>query len=277
MSYKTVLVHVDHAAHAAARMRLAAQLALEHEAHLIGAAMVGLSRFAYQDAALDLASTLMAGRIAELAERARESLGRFEALAQAHGVRSFESRLIDDAAEGAIVSQARCADLVVLSQFDPDDPVMRLSSGLVEHVLTSCARPLLLAPGADRAPPRHALVAWNGNRACTRALSDALPLLAHATTVTLAQIDAPADAGTERLEVVRYLRRHGINADVVLAETDDGVAEGVADTLLQLAAQRNSDLLVMGGYGHTRLREMVLGGVTERLLREATVPLLISH
>lgn len=273
MPYKTILVHVDHAAHAAARMRLAAQLALEHEAHLIGAAMVGLSRFAYQDAALDLASTLMAGRIAELAERARESLGRFDALAQSLGVRSFERRLVDDDAQGGIVNQARCADLVVLSQFEPDDPVMRLSSGLVEHVLLTCARPLLLVPGAERAPPRHPLLAWNGSRECTRALADALPLLTHASTVTLAQVNPPPDAEADRQEVARHLRRHGINTDVALAETDNGVA----DALLQLAARRGCDLLVMGGYGHARLRELILGGVTERLLREATVPLLMSH
>lgn len=273
MPYKTILVHVDHAAHAAARIRLAAQLALEHEAHLIGAAMVGLSRFVYQDASLDLASTLMATRIADLAERARESLARFEELAQANGVRSFESRLIEDDAQGGLVAQARYADLVVVSQFEPSDPVARLSSGLVEYVLMTAARPLLIVPNAERATPRHPLVAWNGSREATRALADALPLLVRASKVTLAQVNPPPDSGQDRLEVARHLRRHGIHADPVVVDTDDEVT----DALLRLVEQRGCDLLVMGGYGHARLRELVLGGVTERLLREATVPLLMAH
>lgn len=273
MPYKTILVHVDHAAHAAARMRLAAQLALEHEAHLIGAAMVGLSRFVYEDAALDLASTLMAPRIAELAERARDALARFEEVARTIGARSYESRMIEDDAQGGLVAQARYADLVVLSQFDPDDPVARLTGGLVEYALLTCARPLLVVPGADRAPPRHPLVAWNGSREGTRALSDALPLLEKASKATLAQVNPPPDAQRERLEIARHLRRHGINADPAPVESEDEVA----DVLLRLVQQRGCDLLVMGGYGHARLREMVLGGVTERMLREATVPLLMAH
>lgn len=273
MPYKTILVHVDHAEHAAARMRLAAQLALEHEAHLIGAAMAGLSRFVYQDASLDLASTLMATRIADLAERAAESLRRFEDIAAAGAVRSFEGRLIEDEAQGGMIRQARYADLTVLSQFEPDDPVARLSSGLVEYVLTVGAGPLLVVPGADCAPPRHPLVAWNGSREGTRALAGALPLLERAAKVTLAQVNPPPDTEQDRLEVARHLRRHGIHADPLVVESSDEVA----DTLLQLVTRQGCDMLVMGGYGHARLREMVLGGVSERLLREATVPLLMAH
>lgn len=274
MPYKTILVHVDHSPHAAARMALAAQLALEHEAHLIGAAMLGLSRFVYQDAALDLASTLMAGQVARLAGQARAALERFEAVAAANGVRSFEARAIDDEVVAGLACQARYADLVVLSQFDPDDAVARLSAGLAEQVLLSSARPLLIVPcGGAAAAPRHALVAWNGSRESTRALADALPLLARAERVTLAQVNPGPDAHSGRLEVARHLRRHGIGADAHAIETGDAVG----DALLALARERGCDLLVMGGYGHARLREMILGGVTARLLRAAPLPLLMSH
>ena len=162
----------------------------------------------------------------------------------------------------------------MLSQFDPDDPAARLASGLAEYVLMTSARPLLLVPRQGSfQPPLHALVAWSGSREGARALSDALPILQHAHQVTVTQVNPDPDAAHDRQQIVHYLERHGIASSTVLRE---GEAD-VGGALLALARERGADLIIMGGYGHARLRELVMGGVTEYLLRETTVPLLMSH
>ncbi len=276
MSYKTILVHVDHSAHAPERMRVAAQLALEHDAHLVGAAMVGLSRFIYDDSGVDLAATVMAAQIEALGERARASLEQFEALARTLGVASYEARLVEDDAENGLALQARYADLVVLSQVDPEDPVARLMSGLPEYVLMTGARPVLIVPYAGHfaALGRHVLVAWDESREATHAIADARTLLERAGQVTLAVCNPDqASAPQPGADIALYLARHGIKVELVTQQT----GSDVGNALLSLAAERQCDLLVMGGYGHARFRELLLGGVTDTLLRTMTLPVLMSH
>jgi len=120
------------------------------------------------------------------------------------------------------------------------------------------------------------LVAWNGSREATRAVHDALPLLRRAEKVTVLSIDPDEDA-EPRLpgaDVSLHLARHGVTAQ---AATIAGTDVAVGDLLLSYAADHDIDLIVMGAYGHTRLREVVLGGATRTLLRHMTVPVLMSH
>jgi nucleotide-binding universal stress UspA family protein len=280
MSYKTILVHVDQSRHAPARMRLAARLAIAHDAHLIGAAVTGMSRFIYQDSGLDLARTIVATHVESIIRHANEALATFEQTAAALGVPSYEKRLIDDDAAGGIALQARYADLTVLSQTDADDPRARLISDLPQAVMLNSAQALLLVPyaGSFEHAFEQALVAWDESVEATRAVSQALPLLKRASKVTLAMFNSAGAGATDPsvapgAEMAQFLARHGVNVDLLRQST--GIPIG--DALLSLAADLRSDLIVMGGYGHTRLREMVLGGVTETVLRTMTVPVLISH
>jgi nucleotide-binding universal stress UspA family protein len=277
MSYKTILVHADLSVHAPARIRLAAAIANAEGGHLVGAAMTGISRFVYTDSGIDLERSVVAGYIDTLHEHARQALEQFEAVAREAGVRSFEPRLVGDDPEGGLVLLSRFADLVVLSQTDPGHQVPGVVRDLPEYVMLNVARPVLVVPyaGNHQRLDGKALVAWDAGLEASRALANALPLLKRASSVTVAQFNAGdgADLAAQSADVAAWLGRHGIEPQVVEQRT--AIDEGNA--LLSLAADRQADLIVMGGYGHTRFRELLLGGVTKTVLESMTAPVLMSH
>jgi nucleotide-binding universal stress UspA family protein len=275
MAYKTVLVHVDQSQHAEARIRLAARIAAAQGAHLIGAAMTGISRFIYHGATVDIARTVLAAQLDVLVNKANDALARFEVLAAAVDGLSFERRLVDDDAAGGLALQARYADLAVVSQFDPDDPVARIDPDLPAYVMLNSAHPVLMVPyiGAPAAVGTHALVAWDESLQASRAVSNAVPLLRRAGKVTLAVFNTGEQPRLAGADIALYLARHGVNVEVRHEES----MVGIGSALLSLAANIGADLLVMGGYGHTRFREVLLGGVSETMLRSMTIPVLMSH
>jgi len=126
---------------------------------------------------------------------------------------------------------------------------------------------------------RHALVAWDGSRAAIRAVTDAVPLLRRSGKVTLAIFnpDSHGSAHGEQpgADMALYLARHGVNVEVLVQKTPDGL--DVGNALLSLASDLGVDLMVMGAYGHMRWRELVLGGVTRTIMRTMTVPVLMAH
>jgi nucleotide-binding universal stress UspA family protein len=279
MSYKTILVHVDQSRHAAARIRIAADIALAENAHLIGVAMTGLSRFVSQDSGLDLTRTIVANHIETLHQRAKQALADFDAIAKQMAVLSYEKRLINDDPEGGLSLQARYCDLVVVSQTDPDEPISNVISDLPEYVMLNCARPVLIVPYAGQFDHigDEALIAWDGSMEATRAVTNAIPLLRRAKNVTVALFNptVQSDVHGEQpgADIALYLARHGIKIEVVEQRTN----VDVGNALLSLAADLRSDLIVMGGYGHTRFRELLLGGATMVVLKTMTVPVLMSH
>jgi len=279
MSYKTILVHVDQSPHAADRIRIAANIAIAENAHLIGAAMTGISRFIYQDSAFGISGSIVSTHIDTLNDAAAQALAAFESIVKGLGVLSYESRQVDDEPEGGLVLQARYSDLVVVSQTDPDDSNSRLFSDLPEYVMLNCTRPVLVIPYAGRYPNpgSNILAAWDGSMEATRAITNAIPLLRRAKKVTLAVFNSSAryDAHGEQpgADIALYLARHGIEVEVLQQTTH----LDIGNSLLSLAADLSSDMLVMGGYGHTRFREVLLGGVTMTLLKTMTVPVLMSH
>ena len=275
MSYNTILVHVDASRHAEARIALAVRLAAEHGAHLVGAAMTGVSRFMFHGANVDLARTVLADQLDVLVGHANVALARFEALAGAVDGLSFEPRLVDDDAAGGLALQAHYADLVVLSQFDPADPVARTDPDLPAYVMLNSAAPLLMVPtiGAAANAGSHALVAWDESLQASRAVANAVPLLRRAAGVTLALFQPEVAGRLAGADIALYLARHGVNVVVRREET----AADVGGALLSLASDVGADLLVMGGYGHARWREVLLGGVTQTVLKSMTIPVLMSH
>ncbi|GIZ50533.1 universal stress protein [Noviherbaspirillum aridicola] len=279
MDYKTILVHVDGSKHLERRMRVAAMLAEDCGAHLVGAAVTGISSVAYADAGSGVPNP-NAGMLMDIAARhAKAALARFEALAGQLGIASFESRLVDDEPLEGISVQGRYADLVVLGQDDPGEPLPTVGGKFAEYVSLHCGCPVLIVPhsGAVRAVGDSVLVAWNASAQATRALHAAIPLLRRASVVRVAVLDAANELGAHGeqpgADIALYLARHGIKVEVV----ERGADGEVGDALLSLAADLGSDMLVMGCYGHSRFGEILLGGVTRTVLASMTLPVFMMH
>lgn len=278
MAYKTIVVQVDDSRHAGQRIRIAARLAKAHDAHLIGAAATGISRYAFQGGATLPPDPNLAIHMEQLRERARGALDQAEALAHAEGLPSFEKRLVDDDASGGLGELARYSDLVVIGQVDPAETGAMVLPDFPEHVVFTGGRPALIIPhaGSFASVGKRVLVAWDGGRSATRAVTDALPLLRQAELVQVALFNQPGAGSKEPLageEIALYLARHGIETELLPSRP----ATSVGDALLSLATDIGSDLIVMGGYGHSRFREILLGGVTRTVLDAMTVPVLMSH
>lgn len=279
MSYKTLLVQVDQSAQSIERTRLAAALAQAEQAHLIGTAMTGISRVVFEAGAFNQHDPAFEHHVRALRQYADKSLEVFEDAMEKQPGLSTESRLLDDDAVGGISLQARYADLIVLGQFDASAGVPGLLPSFPESVLMNCVRPVLVVPRIYRfgALPSHAIVAWDGSMNAARAITGALPLLKRASKVGLV-IFNPAerpDAHGEHpgADMALYLSRQGVPVEVMVRETTSEAGEA----LLSLCADEAADLLVMGAFGHSRFRELLLGGATRQVLDSMTVPVLMAH
>ena len=277
MSYKTILVHVDASPAASDRIRLAIGLAQAAGAHLVGSALTGISRFV-TPGMVACGDARLAERCAELRNAAAAALDHFDALVRAAGLASSEARLIDDDVDGGMAVQARYCDLVIVGQSGAGAVAPDQRDDLPEYLLLTCARPVLVVPRAGHPGPLGgpALVAWDGSVEATRAVTGALPLLraAAATTVVgFGEGAAPEKDGDPCAHLAAWLGRHGVAARVGHPPSGGDVGEA----LLSTAADMGAGLLVMGGYGHARYRELLLGGVTATILRAMTLPVLLAH
>lgn len=279
MNFKTLLVHVDMSKHAATRIELAAQLAITHDAHLIGAAMTGISRIVFQDNPIRPPDPVLLHHVEALRDHARQALQHFEDRVHLAGVTSVESRLIDDDPSAGMGLQTHYADLAVIGQFDPDDPVPGLMSDFPASVLMQSAHPVLIVPFVTESikPFSRVMVAWDARMTASRAVTGALPLLRMASVVDVVVFNASAqDEAHGELpgsDLALYLARQGVSVNVISRRTDIDIG----NALLSLCADQESDLLVMGGYGHTRFREILLGGTTRTVLESMTLPVLMAH
>lgn len=278
MSYKTILVHVDESAHAGERIKIAAAIAMTQKAHLIGTAVTGASRYLVQARMLAELDPNLRTHLDFLRQRARRGLNDFEAAVQMLGLKSFEKRLVDDEAGGGICLQARYADLVVIGQNDPNEISPVTMPDFPQYVVLNSGRPVLIVPYAGRFDNLggRVLIAWNASMEATRAIASAMPLLARAQLVEIVVFNPRAQAQAygprPGQDLAEFLARHEIKAEALLQDTDN-----VGEALLSLAGERGADLIIMGGYGHNRFREILLGGVTRTVLDSMTVPVLMSH
>ncbi len=278
MSYQTILAHVDDTKHAASRVRIAAEFAFTHDAHLIGAAVSGISRFAFQSGEAMQSDPNLAVHLEYLRKRAHHALELAEPIAKNIGVPSFEARLLEDDALDGLAMQARCSDLIVIGQTDPDEPAASLSD-FPAYIVLNAGRPTLIIPhsGQFTGIGKRILIAWDGSRAATRALTDAIPLLQRADLVQLAvfnqAVAGSAPGPASGTDIALYLARHGVKLELL----PDRASSDIGNALLSLAADLSTDMIVMGAYGHSRFREIMLGGVTRTILGAMTVPVLMSH
>jgi nucleotide-binding universal stress UspA family protein len=206
--------------------------------------------------------------------RAQEVEQAFRDRMQREGIPG-EWRQEEGNARDILSTHARYADLLLLGQDQPHH-----GPGLVEPAIFGTGGPVLIIPYAGRFATlgEKVLIAWNGSREAARAVRDALPILAAANQVTILAVDPEGEESAEKdvpsADLAGHLARHGVKA---IAEHTVAGEIAPAEAMLNAAAETGADLLVMGAYGHSPLREMVLGGATRTLLHSMTLPVLMAH
>lgn len=280
MQYKNILVYLDQGASNLERVNTAIAIAEAHGAHLTGVAVNATPT-------KNLMLKLGMGKGHALIEQARvdaqTTLERFTQTAEAQNI-SFDTRLIEcseNRAPEQLARMARIFDISIMRQANPDKPHANFIRDLTEEVMFSSGRPVFFMPyiGAHQIPCKVGLIAWDGSKAATRAVHDALPLLECMEKVIILVVDAekiehydkdskPGDA----LSV--HLTAHGIKNKV------SRIPSGGASTstvVLNELSDTGADILIMGGYGTPKLREVIMGGVTRTLFECMTVPVMMSH
>ncbi len=282
MGYKGLLLDLDRTQACPKRVDVALAMARDFEAHITALYCVGrldlTEGWVHWPDYRSLPPEFHQGE----SERATAVLDDFRSKAERSGV-SFETVTSETAVDqigSEIAMQCRYTDLTVVGQTDPSDPPMG-GRHLTEYVMLASGRPALIVPysgtGHTLAGSR-AMVAWDASREATRALHDALPILRGARQVDLVAVNPPRrgqrQGPTPARDVALHLARHQVPVEVHTLEPGE---VGTADTILGKIGEYGSDLLVMGGYGHGYMRELVLGGVTRNVLEKMTVPVLMSH
>jgi nucleotide-binding universal stress UspA family protein len=279
MHYKNILVYLDQGASNQERVNVAIAIARTHNAQITGVVVNALPDS-------NILRRLGIGKGDELMEQQRvdsqATIKHFEQLATEEGLKA-DTRVIDCAAGGApkkLARMARVFDLSIMRQANPDKSDASFIAELSEEVMFSSGRPVFFMPyiGAHNIPCRVGLIAWDGSKAATRAIHDALPLLEMMEKVIILIVDAnkiehysdsqPGD------ELSRHLATHGINNEV------SRISKGEVSTstiILNELSNTGADILIMGGYGTPKLREIMLGGVTRTLFECMTVPVFMSH
>ena len=279
MSLKTILISLNDLPRAEALIEAAGKLALEHDAHLVGLFVVPAMRV-YPVVTLQVPPEFFEAQRKVFEKQAEEARALFEGhcernmLSHEWRLEHSPSPLIAD----SVIRHALQADLVIASQPEsgenPD-----IESDFAERIIMETGRPVLFLPrvGEYDTIGREVVCAWNATREATRAIHDALPILRKARQVHLAWVDPQKDEEAEDLpgaDMAAALARHGVNA--AAEELVSGGIE-VGEVLLNHIAETGADLLVMGAWGHSRLREYVFGGATQHLLEHMTAPVLFSR
>jgi nucleotide-binding universal stress UspA family protein len=209
--------------------------------------------------------------------RANAALAVFEAEARNAGISYGLQPLTDLPVEAAatVGASARLYDLTIVLQPEPDRDTF--DNTMPQEILFQSGGPVLFIPYTHKGPfePRRIGIAWDGSRLAARALRDAAPFLARAQAITVISVNeaqAPADASGAALTA--HLARHGLTARIERMTADHA---DIQPTILSIAADSGLEMIAMGGYGHSRFQERILGGVTRGMLQSMTVPTLMSH
>ena len=226
-----------------------------------------------------LLSNFSRAQHAEAQERAKSVAAAFDEATRRAGV-SAETRRIE-AGNGDVPTQfahiARRFDLSVIGQFESGRG-HQTKNIVIEAALFESGRPVLIVPFIQKGRLKldHVMVCWDGSRAAARAVADALPFLTRSgkVSIVVANIQSAKSADLPGADIATHLTRHGVNVTIEhipVSEID------VSNAILSYAADMYPDLIVMGGYGHSRLREFILGGTTRGMLASMTKPTLMSH
>jgi nucleotide-binding universal stress UspA family protein len=276
MTYKTILVHLNDSRRAEKVLEPAAQLAVRFNAHLIGLHVCS----AVPASPIPMASSSLGAIVAAERRNSEAIADIFKHMTTGQSyVAEWQLQKVshlDLAAE--VMGRGRAADLIVAGQTDPEwdlSPVLDFP----EHLALESGRPVLIIPYAGRYPTigRRVVVAWKPARESARAVFDALPLLLGAEIVHILEIKERADDASTLApdtSIAAALARHGLKPEL---RTSIAPEISIGDEILSRAADLDADLLVMGAYGHSRLRELIFGGTTRHIARHMTLPTLLSH
>jgi nucleotide-binding universal stress UspA family protein len=282
--FKDLLAVVDNSKTCATRLDVAVHVASRFGAHLTGLFVKEPPHFpgwvqseagAYDEPVSDYKERQRQA----LHEAALRAHHLFRSRAKVAGITTEWREREGDVAEVASL-HARYADLVIVGQMEPELPTGHPARTLPERLLLGVGRPILLVPyaGAFKTVGERVLIAWNASREATRAVNDAPPILHQASQVTVLVINprggVSGDGDVPGADLALHLSRHGVKAGASWVQAND---IEVAAMLLSWACDCQADLIVMGGYGHSRIREIVLGGATRGILQTMTVPTLMSH
>ncbi len=281
MAIRDLLVLLDDGKYCKERAEAALSFASEQGAHVVGVAL------AIRSTISDYIGVKLPAGFGEeqrkaVEEAAHTAIANFEEMAKSSGV-SYETHIIAKSvarAPSALAFYARHTDLTVLGQSDPDHGNAAFNTALMEGVLFESGRPIYIVPyvGNKNSRAHVAVVAWDGGHKSARAVNDAIPLLKtrDETIILVINPDERTDAhgSIPGADITAHLARHGINARIERTTNRD---IGPDKVILNFLAETSADLLVMGAYGHSRLREMALGGVTQTVLKEMTSSVFMSH
>ena len=217
-------------------------------------------------------------QLADNQSAAKAAVDRFAASASRAGV-SAEPLTLSASAAGAGDQFGRLArrfDLAIVGQAEPETSAVE--ELIAESTLFQSGRPMIVVPYIQKAPLKldRVMVCWDGGRQAARAIADAMPILEKAGKVEIVIVanERGKEDEIEGADMGQHLARHGLKVDVKRISSGN---IDVADALLSHVADSGTDFIVMGGYGHSRLREFVLGGVTHSILRSMTAPVLLAH
>ena len=221
-------------------------------------------------------TNVIAAAINENEKAALAAIDRLHAFGKQQGVSTRAVRITETLTDAVqrFATTARSYDLAIVAQADPDNPGEQ--SLFIESALFTSNRPILVVPYVQRRPAKfdRIVCCWDGSAPAARAIADAMPFLHKSKMVELFMVSTAKIKGLAGTDMAQHLARHGLNVDI---RKIAGADSDVANVVLAYAADNETDFLVMGGYGHSRWRELILGGATRGILSSMTVPTLMSH
>jgi len=278
MSYRTILVHINDKRRAETLLQPTIELATRYNSHLIG--LHAYASLPAPPIAIPFTAKTLAGVAAAEHENAAQIAAIFSRMAERKQFVADWQLLKVSHLElpSAVMERGRAADLIIAGQTDPDWDLSPLLD-FPELLALESGRPVLVVPYVGRYPSvgRNVVVAWKAGRESARAVFDALPFLRDAENVHILEIKEHADQKSTLApdtSIAASLARHGIKPTI---HTSVAADISIGDEILSRLADIDADLLVMGAYGHGRMRQLVFGGVTRHIARHMTVPTLFSH
>jgi nucleotide-binding universal stress UspA family protein len=276
--YRRISVHLDHGFDCKRRIEAALALAKRHKAELVGIyANAAPPQYYYGESVLMSRSL---GIIKELQAQSRDAVETafLEAAAEAD-VPAFMRAGTSSPSE-TVALLGRTTDLIVVSQENREDVEAAHEIEFVEQTLLTAGRPVLAIPSSGEFPVigDRVLCCWDGSREAARALADAAPILRLASHMTVLSMNEGAASPKHEApfeDLATYCVAQGMPAPEHVRRDIKGV--GVGSTILNAAADHSADLIVMGAYGHSKLRQWALGGATASILKSMTVPVMFSH
>lgn len=279
MSYQSIITYIDGSPNCGKWSEFAIDLALKHGARLTGIAPRRLATDVIASDYLAVNSSWINEFQQGIDTDIEKNVSAFRALCKEKNLAAHEARIVTGAPADVMKHEAMFCDLMVFGQYLDTADEATSRAGLVESLLLSTAKPILIVPamGQYSASADNVLIAWRSSRESSVAVQHALPLLADAATVEAVTVETHKGRGRNPVgdyeSLADYLALHDVQIEykIIVSGNDAG------NVLLSHACDSGAELLVMGGYGHARLREWALGGVTKTILQTMTLPVLMTH